>query len=195
MENKRMLESLSEALTFTKLRDLPKEDDGINVYIRAIAHVRKADSSENYAILFKNKNGEDYAIKDFGRLSPIKQIVKVYPYDFLQMRFLDVCQTDTKEERLGYIEKWNKYNKRTSSVDYTKMSVEELDDVLVNIAIERQYEYERSAEDIERSTKESEEKVAKNRQLINEAKKALKDRTITVHENINDNKRGRKRKE
>lgn len=189
MENKIMMESLSDVLTYTRLRSLPKEDDGVNVYIRAIAHVKKSDNSENYAILFKDKDGKDYTKKDFGRLSPIKQIVKVYPYDFLQAKYLDVCKT--KEERMQHIQSWNNEN-NIKGKDYESMSDDELDDILINIAIARQYEAEKTMEESQKTMEEAEEKVARRRQILDEAEKALKNRTITVHEPL---KRGRKKKE
>lgn len=191
MENKIMTESLSEVLTYTKLRDIPKEDDGINVYIRAIAHVKKADNSENYAVIFKDKDGKDYAKKDFGHLSPIKQVIKIYPYDFLQARFLDVCKTNTKEERIQHIKSWN-YKNNIRGKDYESMSIDELDDILVNIAIVRQYAAEKTMEESQKTIEDAAEKVARRRQILDEAEKALKNRTITIHEPL---KRGRKKKE
>lgn len=79
-------ESLSDALNWAKIGELPEKQDkrkSKKIWIAAIALVTKVDNSRNYAVVFNDGFGQPRIKKDFGKIALIKSIDELYPYDFL----------------------------------------------------------------------------------------------------------------
>lgn len=135
-------ESLMQCLSWCALRELPPKYDGKNVYIKAVAKVKKADGSVGYMAIQKDKNGVDKYIKDFGSVSVIREIMEIYPYLYLDAQYMPKFKTQKKEERIAMLSRL--YNK-----DFTSMSLKELDKEVLNHAIQmhlnadnqRKYDY------------------------------------------------------
>ena len=75
--------TLVEALSFCGVRELPEELKGKEVWIKAIGLVSKVDGSQSYVYLERGELGASNIKKDFGTLSPIVKIDKIYPYLYL----------------------------------------------------------------------------------------------------------------
>ena len=67
-------QSLLECLTWCSLKELPKEDDGKDIYIAAVIKVRKADTTVSYAAVKRDVDGTDKIIKDFGTCAVIREV-------------------------------------------------------------------------------------------------------------------------
>lgn len=135
-------ESLMQCLSWCALRELPQKYDGKNVYIKAVAKVKKADGSVGYMAIQKDKNGVDKYIKDFGSVSVIREIMEIYPYLYLDAQYMPKFKTQKKEERIAMLSRL--YNK-----NFDNMSLKELDREVLNHAIQmhlradsqRKYDY------------------------------------------------------
>ena len=77
-------ETLTAVLQFTGCTELPaalKEDD---IYVRAIAKVKKANNHETMCVIVNDCTGKPIIKKDFGSISMIKEIVEIYPLSVLE---------------------------------------------------------------------------------------------------------------
>lgn len=107
-------ETLSEALTFARVRELPKKfnpDLGLT-WILAIALIRKKNLMNAYAIVEQRADGLIQYKKTFGRLSPIDGLISIHPYMYVD------------EEALGMA---MKANRRTIAMHYTGYADEIID--------------------------------------------------------------------
>ena len=98
-------ETLSEALSFAKLKDLPKKFNpelGLT-WILAIALIKKKNLMNAYAIVEQRADGLIQYKKTFGRLSPIDGLISIHPYMYVD------------EEALGMA---MKANRRTIAMHY-----------------------------------------------------------------------------
>ena len=77
-------ETLTAVLQFTGCTELPavlKEGD---IYVRAIAKVKKANNHETMCVIVNDGEGNPIIKKDFGSISMIKEIVEIYPLSVLE---------------------------------------------------------------------------------------------------------------
>lgn len=118
--------SLTSVLRYTRLRELPQEDNGKNVWIMAIVLVRKSDGSTNYAVADKDADGKMRIMKDFGSVCSIFSIDDIYPFAYLGVEYMPVFKTQKKEERIEWL------NKNASQRDYTGFTLKELDKMILN---------------------------------------------------------------
>lgn len=98
-------DTLSEALSFARVRELPKRfnhDLGLT-WILAIALIRKKNLMNAYAIVEQRADGLIQYKKTFGKLSPIDGLVSIHPYMYVD------------EEALGMA---MKANRRTVAMHY-----------------------------------------------------------------------------
>ena len=123
-------QSLISAMSYCGVRDLPKEWDKENVYLRALALVRKNDGTESYALLQKGADGKDAIIKDFGTVSLISEIISVHPFYFLDSKWMPFFKTRSKDERLTWLSRHNVEG------DFSSLTVKELDKVVLNTAMQ-----------------------------------------------------------
>jgi hypothetical protein len=123
-------QSLVEALSFCALRDVPEEWDKENVYLKALALVRKSDGSESYVLLQKDSDGNDKVVKDFGTSSIIRLTLSVHPFVFLDQRWIPAFKTQAKEERIQWLERYD------VDGDYRSLSKKELDKAIFRKAMQ-----------------------------------------------------------
>lgn len=98
-------DTLSEALSFARVRELPKRfnpDLGLT-WILAIALIKKKNLMNAYAIVEQRADGLIQYKKTFGKLSPIDGLVSIHPYMYVD------------EEALGMA---MKANRRTIAMHY-----------------------------------------------------------------------------
>lgn len=107
-------ETLSEALSFAKCKDLPKKFNpelGLT-WILAIALIKKKNLMNAYAIVEQRADGLIQYKKTFGRLSPIDGLISIHPYMYVD------------EEALGMA---MKANRRTIAMHYPGYADEIID--------------------------------------------------------------------
>lgn len=124
-------ESLIEALQYCSVRELPKEDTGEHVYIKAIGLAAKRDGTRGYVSIVKDIDGNDEIEKDFGTTATIVKIEKVYPVVYLDGSYMpNFGSKRSKEEKIN----WLKVTRPER--DYEKMSARELDKAVLAEAIQ-----------------------------------------------------------
>lgn len=133
MNDKNKEKSLIECLKWCQVPSLPDADDKENIWIKAIALVKKEDGTESYVAMTKDKQLKNKMIKDFGTVSMIHEIVEIYPYSYLSAAFMPEFKTRKKEERINYL---LAHDKSLQGLD--ELSLKELDKMVVNIAIKNQ---------------------------------------------------------
>ena len=100
-------ESLVSALAHCSLRDLPKIDNGEDIWLYAIAKVEKSDGSTSYALVEKTENLDIRYLKDFGSIYPIRKVVSYHPFSFLKPTYLPKFKTEKKEDVIDeYLAPW-----------------------------------------------------------------------------------------
>lgn len=107
-------DTLSEALSFARVRELPKKFNselGLT-WILAIALIKKKNLMNAYAIVEQRADGLIQYKKTFGRLSPIDGLISIHPYMYVD------------EEALGIA---MKANRRTIAMHYPGYADEIID--------------------------------------------------------------------
>ena len=77
-------ETLTEVLQFTGCTELPAALKEGDIYVRAIAKVKKANNHETMCVIVNDGEGNPIIKKDFGSISMIKEIVEIYPLSVLE---------------------------------------------------------------------------------------------------------------
>ena len=77
-------ETLVAVLQYTKCQELPEPLKEGDIYVRAIAKVKKANNHETMCVIVNNGEGKPIIKKDFGSISMIKEIVEIYPLSVLE---------------------------------------------------------------------------------------------------------------
>ena len=95
--------TLVEALCFCCVRELPEELKGKEVWIKAIGLVSKVDGSQSYVYLERGELGASNIKKDFGTLSPIVKIDKIYPYLYLSEDEVPKFSKEDKGEKTSWL--------------------------------------------------------------------------------------------
>ena len=95
--------TLVEALSFCGVRELPEEFKGKEVWIKAIGLVSKVDGSQSYVYLERGELGASNIKKDFGTLSPIVKIDKIYPYLYLSEDEVPKFSKEDKGEKNSWL--------------------------------------------------------------------------------------------
>ena len=77
--------TLQEALSFARLRELPKKyDPGLGLtWILAVAYVRKKNLMRSYAIVEQRADGLIQYKKTFGSVSQLDSLLAIYPYMYV----------------------------------------------------------------------------------------------------------------
>lgn len=127
-------ESLIEALKHIGLRELPDVEQGDRLWVKALALVKKADGSESYACVVKDKNMQNKCVADFGSISAIKEFVEYYPVSYLQQSYIPTFKTNGKEERIKHLCTFFGY----TNDELKKKSVKELDKLVLKNAAKQQ---------------------------------------------------------
>ena len=77
-------ETLTEVLQFTGCTELPASLKEGDIYVRAIAKVKKANNHETMCVIVNDGEGNPIIKKDFGSISMIKEIIEIYPLSVLE---------------------------------------------------------------------------------------------------------------
>lgn len=77
-------ETLTAVLQFTGCTELPSALKEGDIYVRAIAKVKKANNHETMCVIVNDGTGKPIIKKDFGSISMIKEIVEIYPLSVLE---------------------------------------------------------------------------------------------------------------
>ena len=77
-------ETLTAVLQFTGSTELPAALKEGDIYVRAIAKVKKANNHETMCVIVNDGTGKPIIKKDFGSISMIKEIVEIYPLSVLE---------------------------------------------------------------------------------------------------------------
>ena len=77
-------ETLTAVLQFTGCTELPSALKEGDIYVRAIAKVKKANNHETMCVIVNDGTGNPIIKKDFGSISMIKEIVEIYPLSVLE---------------------------------------------------------------------------------------------------------------
>lgn len=77
-------ETLTAVLQFTGCTELPAALKEGEIYVRAIAKVKKANNHETMCVIVNDGTGNPIIKKDFGSISMIKEIVEIYPLSVLE---------------------------------------------------------------------------------------------------------------
>ena len=77
-------ETLTAVLQFTGCTELPDALKEGDIYVRAIAKVKKANNHETMCVIVNDGTGKPIIKKDFGSISMIKEIVEIYPLSVLE---------------------------------------------------------------------------------------------------------------
>lgn len=106
--------TLSEALTFARLKELPKKlnpELGLT-WILAVALIKKKNLMTAYAIVEQRADGLIQYKKTFGRLSPIDGLLAIHPYMYVDEEALAMAR---------------KANRRTIAMHYADAAEEIFD--------------------------------------------------------------------
>ena len=77
-------ETITAVLQFTGCTELPAALKDGDIYVRAIAKVKKANNHETMCVIVNDGTGNPIIKKDFGSISMIKDIVEIYPLSVLE---------------------------------------------------------------------------------------------------------------
>ena len=77
-------ETLTAVLQYTGCTELPAALKEGDIYVRAIAKVKKANNHETMCVIVNDGTGNPIIKKDFGSISMIKEIVEIYPLSVLE---------------------------------------------------------------------------------------------------------------
>lgn len=97
-------ETLVDALSFCGVKELPEELKGKEVWIKAIALVTKRDGGQSYVAVERDSDGGKKIVRDFGSLSPVAKIEKLYPYMYLSENDVPKFAKDAKDEKIAWLE-------------------------------------------------------------------------------------------
>ena len=131
--------SLMKCLSDCGVRELPEEDKGELVWVKAIGLVAKRDTTHSYVSLVRGEDGEPRIVKDFGTISSIVGIESIHPYEYLSSRFMPKFKNDTrKDERVAWLSAYE------PSIDWGEMTIKELDKAVLNRAVRNQLNLNRN---------------------------------------------------
>ena len=140
---KRLEETLIDALSYCSLRELPSPENGVDVWIRAIAKVAKNDGTFAYVYMEKNTETLENKIKkDFGTIGAIVKVLECYPFSYLDSKYMPIFKNNSKEERISYLSRVRR------DKDFSKMTLKELNREVVKMAIIAQLENEKRQQEI-----------------------------------------------
>lgn len=125
-------ETLVQALGFAQISELPPEDNGGALWMKAIAVVTKKDGTRAYCILYRT-DFDTYMYKAvFGTCSPLHKVIKIYPYEVVMDLPVPKFAPKDKNSRIGFIKK----NRPDESYNFEEMTIKDLDDVINKIGFE-----------------------------------------------------------
>lgn len=134
MRRKTKDETLVDCLSYLSMRNLPEKWDKKAFYIMAIVEVEKADGSVSYAIQKRRaENLELYIAKDFGSLSIIRNVIAVYPFEFLKEQYMFEGK---KEDKIKFLKS------RFPKENVEELGTKEINRLILRAAMETQIQQE-----------------------------------------------------
>lgn len=127
-------QSLMECLAWCSLKELPKEDDGKDIYIAAVIKVLKADTTVGYAAVKRDADGTDKIIKDFGSCAVIRKVLGKYPYKYLNAEYMPKLKDFTRKSMVNYLAR----TMQKTAEEFDGNTDKELFNVIVARAMEKQ---------------------------------------------------------
>ena len=127
-------QSLLECLTWCSLKELPKEDDGKDIYIAAGSKVKKADTTVSYAAVKRDTDGTDKIIKDFGTCAVIREVLGKYPYKFLNAEYMPKLKDFSRKSMVKFLAR----TMQKTADDFDGITDKELYNIIVSKAMEKQ---------------------------------------------------------
>lgn len=130
--NKKTRESLIKALSYYSLRELPEEDNGEDIWIKALALVTKYDGNDYFVGLEKDPITLTNRVKaDFGPSSAIVKYKSIHPYLYLSAEYMPKGDMK-KDEKIEYLKR------QFPLLSFEKKTVKELDALIIGSAIKLQ---------------------------------------------------------
>ena len=96
-------ETLVDALSFCGVKELPEELKGKEVWVKAIALVTKRDGGQSYVAVERGTDGDKKIVRDFGSLSTVAKIEKMYPYMYLSETDVPKFAKDAKDDKIAWL--------------------------------------------------------------------------------------------
>lgn len=127
-------QSLLECLAWCSLKELPKEDDGKDIYIAAVIKVKKADTTVSYAAVKRDTDGTDKIIKDFGTCAVIREVLGKYPYKFLNAEYMPKLKDFSRKSMVNFLAR----TMQKTADDFDDITDKELYNIIVSKAMEKQ---------------------------------------------------------
>ena len=127
-------QSLLECLTWCSLKELPKEDDGKDIYIAAVIKVLKADTTVSYAAVKRDTDGTDKIIKDFGTCAVIREVLGKYPYKFLNAEYMPKLKDFSRKSMVNFLAR----TMQKTADDFDGITDKELYKIIVSKGMEKQ---------------------------------------------------------
>ena len=127
-------QSLLECLTWCSLKELPKEDDGKDIYIAAVIKVKKADTTVSYAAVKRDTDGTDKIIKDFGTCAVIREVLGKFPYKCLNAEYMPKLKDFSRKSMVNFLAR----TMQKTADDFDGITDKELYNIIVSKAMEKQ---------------------------------------------------------
>ena len=123
-------ETLLEALSYCGVRELPEELKGKEVWIKAIGLVTKKNGSQSYVAIVRDSFGEKKIVKDFGYLSPVSKIEKIYPYLYLSEDDVPKFKDGSKEDRITWL-----IERDYKEEELKELTIKKLDKIIIEESV------------------------------------------------------------
>ena len=123
-------ETLLEALSYCGVRELPEELKGKEVWIKAIGLVTKKNGSQSYVAIVRDSFGEKKIVKDFGYLSPVSKIEKIYPYLYLSEDDVPKFKNGSKEDRIAWL-----IERDYKEEELKELTIKKLDKIIIEESV------------------------------------------------------------
>lgn len=131
--------SLLSTLAYCSEKELPSEWDGKHVWISAIALIHKKDGCSYYGLVKRGDYGKPILVKDFGGLSSVMEIAKIYPYEYLDEEYEEKYKCNTKNRKTTFI---SSNNRELLGEDLSGKTQEEIDELFTQTLIKLKIENE-----------------------------------------------------
>lgn len=136
--------TLNEVLAYTNCTELPKPLKKNDIYVRAIALVRKMDNRESYCVVENDGQGGAVIKKTFGSMSVIADIEKIYPLSILSKSAIPDFRK--KEDIIEFLVRCGEDREKITNLmsEGTDESKQEAKNLVVAHCIARQKAYEKN---------------------------------------------------
>lgn len=134
MDDKFLEKYRIDIMNYVKINEFPQEEtEDTKLWIKAIALVRKHNSTYAYANLVRNPD-MSYSVEHInGSMSPIASYEKIYPYLLLDVKYIKGFRGNGYEPRVEYLKSLSL--PYLNNVDLTKMTLADLNKEIVGAAV------------------------------------------------------------